>query len=103
MGRSKKTAQNRAIEGEVLPPTPPAPPKIRLCDLESTRREMAAVYRDMRGRRLDTSEGSRMVYALSLIGKLIEAASLERRIDELERLLAGEQSGLLNHMGDEDE
>lgn len=100
MGRSKKIAQNRAIEGEVLPPTPP---KIRLCDLESTRREMAAVYRDMRGGRLDTSEGSRLVYALSQIGKLIEAASLERRIDELERLLAGEQSGLLNHMKDEDE
>lgn len=100
MGRSKKIAQNRAIEGELLPPTPP---KIRLCDLEATRLEMAAVYRDMRGGRLDTSEGSRLVYALSQIGKLIEAAALERRIDELERLLAGEQSGLLNRMEDEDE
>lgn len=101
MGRTKRIAQNRAIEGEVLPSTPSK--KIRLCDLESTRREMASVYRDMRGGRLDTSEGSRLVYALSQIGKLIEAASLERRIDELERLAAGEQSGLLNYSEDENE
>jgi len=98
MGRKKRIAQNRAIEGEVLPPTPP---KIRLCDLESTRREMAAVYRDMRAGRLDTSEGSRLVYALSQIGKLIEAAALERRIDELEKLLTVEQSGLLEYQEDE--
>lgn len=98
MGRTKRIAQNRAIEGEVLPPTPP---KIRLCDLESTRREMTAVYRDMRAGRLDTSEGSRLVYVLSQIGKLIEAAVLERRIDELEKQLAVEQSGLLEYQEDE--
>lgn len=85
---TKKTAQSRAIEGEVLPPTPP---KIRLSDLESTRREMAAVYRLMRSGKLDTQDGTRLVYVLGQIGKLIETASLERRIDELERLTAGEQ------------
>lgn len=82
--RSKKMAVDRAIEGELLPPSPP---KIALSNLESTRREMASVYRDMRGGRIDTQDGTRLVYALSQIGKLIELATLERRIGELEKQL----------------
>ncbi|MGA9164861.1 MAG: hypothetical protein WBZ31_10425 [Thiobacillus sp.] len=100
MSGSKRNAQGRTVEGELLPRTPP---KIRLSDLESVRREMASVYRDMRGGKIDTQDGSRLVYSLGQIGKLIEVASLERRIDELERLAAGEQSGLLEYEEDEDE
>lgn len=88
INRTKKGADNRVLNGFVLPPTPP---KIRLSDLESTRREMAVVYRLMRSGELDTQDGTRLVYVLSQIGKLIEAASIESRINELERLAAGEQ------------
>lgn len=83
--RRKKTAESRVIEGELLSPTPQK--KIALSDLESTRREMASVYRDMRSGRIDTQDGTRLVYALAQIGKLIELAMLERRIGELEKQL----------------
>lgn len=45
---------------------------------------MARVYRDMRGDRIDTQDGTRLVYALSQIGKLIEASTIERLIEALE-------------------
>lgn len=82
-------AVSRVVEGELLAPTPPGI-RIALSDLESTRREMASVYRDMRQGRIDTQDGTRLVYALSQIGKLIELASLERRIGELEQQLLEE-------------
>lgn len=47
---------------------------------------MARVYRDMRGSRIDTQDGTRLIYALAQIGKLHEAVELEKRITELERI-----------------
>lgn len=90
MSGPKKIARSRAIEGEWLPPHPP---KIRLCDLESVRREAAAVYRDMRSARIKTQDGTRLVYVLDRIGHLIEVAQLEQRIQQLEQQLPGNCDG----------
>lgn len=81
---SEKNAQSRALEGELLPPSPP---KIRLSDLESVRREAAAVYRDMRRGTIKTQDGTRLIYALDRIWHLIEATQLEQRIQQLEQLI----------------
>jgi hypothetical protein len=66
-------------------PTPP----INLHDLEAVRREMARVYREMRARKLDTQDGTRLVYVLSQIAKMHEVALLEGRLLELERMTYG--------------
>ena len=63
-------------------PTPP----INLHDMEAVRREMARVYRDMRGAKIDTQDGTRLVYALTQIAKLHEAVDLVRRLNNLEEL-----------------
>jgi hypothetical protein len=65
----------------------PTPPKIKLNSLEDVRREMATVYREARGGRMDASEAGRFAYILSGIGKLIEATDIERRIVQMERKL----------------
>lgn len=63
----------------------PTPPKIKLNRLEDIRLEMAKVYRDARGGRMDASEAGRLAYILVGIGKLIEATDIERRIVQMER------------------
>ena len=63
-------------------PTPP----INLHDLEAVRREMARVYRDMRSMKIDSQDGTRLIYALSQIGKLHEIVLIEQRVVALERL-----------------
>jgi len=63
-------------------PTPP----INLHDMEAVRREMARVYRDMRSGRIDTQDGTRLVYSLTQIAKLHEAVELVRRLEKLEEL-----------------
>lgn len=59
-------------------------PKLNLHDLEAVRREMARVYRDMRGGTIDTQDGTRLVYVLGEMRKLFELLELERRIQALE-------------------
>jgi hypothetical protein len=49
---------------------------------------MGKVYRLMKERRIDTQDGTGLVYVLAQIGKLIEANDLQRRIAALERALA---------------
>lgn len=61
-------------------------PPINLHDLDAVRREMARVYRDMRTTKIDSQDGTRLIYALAQIGKLHESADLEHRVGELERI-----------------
>jgi len=82
--RKSRTKAPETIDAATLLPVPTPP--INLHDLEAVRREMARVYRDMRGNRIDTQDGTRLIYALSQIGKLHEAVELEKRITELERI-----------------
>ena len=57
--------------------------RINLKRLDGVRNEMARVYRAMKSGELDGTDGTKRAYMLSLIGKLIEASELERRIAAL--------------------
>lgn len=84
----KKTSDNKTavtIDGstsEVLP----TPSRIDLKTIDDIRLEMARVYREMRDCRIEAQQGTRLVYVLSQIGKLIELHEIERRIAALETL-----------------
>ena len=47
-------------------------------------REMARVYRDVRAGRLESAEGTRRVYILDRMAKVIEVAMIEDRLAALE-------------------
>ena len=81
----KTSREERTVQGEVIDPTPPG--KIDLRNLEAVRREMARVYREMRSLELPPEQGTRLVYVLDRIGKMIEVEQIERRIAEIERKL----------------
>ena len=67
-------------------PTPR--PKIDLRDAEAIRRELGAVYRDMRSGRIEAQDGTRLAYVLDMIRKSYETAVLQERLELLERTLA---------------
>ncbi len=66
-------------EGDPLTPLPPA--KIDLRDAHAIRRELASVYRDMRGGRIETQDGTRLAYVLDLIRKSYETGVLQERLE----------------------
>lgn len=67
--------------------TPIPAPKIDLRDAHAIRRELAAVYRDMRGKRIETQDGTRLAYVLDLIRRAYESGVLQDRIEALERTI----------------
>ena len=88
MKRRLESAKHQSVTIDATSGMPtPTPPKIKLNALEDVRREMASVYREARGGRMDTSEAGRLAYILSSIGKLIEATEIEKRLEQLERRL----------------
>jgi hypothetical protein len=48
---------------------------------------MAKVYRDMKLQKIPTHDGTRLVYVLAQIGKMIELHDLEKRVNLLEENL----------------
>ena len=80
MTRTKKTAGGGALTGELLPPTP----RINLANPECIRQEMARVYREARGKVINTAEASRLVFMLSQIAKAYELSVMEKRLADLE-------------------
>ncbi len=58
--------------------------KPQLTTLEGVRVELARVYREMEDGRRDSQVGSRLVYALTQIAKVLELTEIERRLDLLE-------------------
>lgn len=62
----------------------PTPSRIELKKIDDIRLEMAKVYREMRTNKMEGQQGSRLVYVLSQIGKLIEISEIEQRISALE-------------------
>lgn len=66
--------------GKVLP----TPRGIKLNTIDAVRVEMASVYRGMKSGKIETSDGSRLVYTLTAIGKMIEIHDIEKRILLLE-------------------
>ena len=69
------------ISGDVLP-TPTK--NIDLETINDVRLEMATVYRCMKSKTIETSDGTRLIYTLSAIGKMIELYDIENRIALLE-------------------
>ena len=62
-------------------------PKIDLRDAHAIRRELAAVYRDMRLGKIETQHGTRLAYVLDMIRKAFETGVIQERIEFLEHLL----------------
>lgn len=62
----------------------PTPKGIKLKTIDDVRVEMASVYRSMKAGCIETADGSRLVYTLSAIGKMIVDHELEARITLLE-------------------
>lgn len=58
--------------------------KPQLTTLEGVRVEMARVYREMEAGTRESQEGSRLVYVLTAICKVLELTEIERRLDRLE-------------------
>jgi hypothetical protein len=46
---------------------------------------MAQVYRAMEGKTMDPGDGTKLIYALSAIGKMIEIHDIEQRLTQLEQ------------------
>ncbi len=58
--------------------------RIDLKSIDDVRLEMAKVYRSMKSGEIPSSDGTRFVYVLSQIGKLIEVYEVEKRLSILE-------------------
>lgn len=65
----------------------PTPVKIDLKSVDDVRLEMAKVYREMRNQNLDAADGTKLIYVLAQIGKMIELHDLEKRINLIEERL----------------
>ena len=65
--------------------TLPTPYRIDLKSIDDVRIEMARVYRDMKSQKIATGDGTRLVYVLGQIGKMIELYEIEKRLEVLEQ------------------
>lgn len=73
--------ESRALIGEYLP-VPPS--KVNLANPESIRQEMARVYREARGNKLDAADATKLIYMLAQIARAYELGVIEQRIQTLE-------------------
>lgn len=89
----KRTAQT--IDGVTGQPDPTPTPRRRidLSTLRDVRLEMAAVYRRMDAKEIESQEATRRVYVLRSIADVIELADLEKRIQDLEERQAAALPG----------
>jgi len=71
-------------EVETLPPQKGQRYRCKLDTLQDVRREMAKVYREARLEVIDPATGSKLVFMLQSIGRVIEGSDLEKRVDALE-------------------
>ena len=81
---STDTEHHRTIDNTSGKLMPTHAKKIDLATVDDVRLEMARVYRDMKCGAIETSDGSRLVYTLSAIAKMIEIHDIEKRIALLE-------------------
>jgi hypothetical protein len=56
-----------------------------LSTLGEIRREMVRIYRAVRRGDIESQEGTRLIYMLQAVGKLIDGSDLSKRLDDLER------------------
>jgi hypothetical protein len=72
----------------------PAPTRKRRLDLTTlahVRKEMCAVYRSMKLKRIQSQDGTRLTYVLQAIAKVIEGSELANRIEQLEKALQAQR------------
>ena len=74
------------------PADPPARLRLKLSTVGDVSRELARLYRDAKAGRRDVADASKLANILSILGRLIEGAELERRVEELERRQRGQQA-----------
>lgn len=55
--------------------------------VEIIRKEMAAVYRDMRSGRIDCNDGTRLAYVLDLVRRTHEGHSVNNRLGAIEKAM----------------
>ncbi len=68
-------------------PAPPSRVRVKLVTAEDCRRELARLYREARGKRMDVADASRLANMLQIMSRLIETSDLEDRIHEVEEAL----------------
>ena len=73
--------EGRALIGEYLPVSPA---KVNLSNPEHIRQEMARVYREARGGKIETQDATRLIYMLAQIAKAYELGVIEQRLQTLE-------------------
>lgn len=84
MSNNPSFSSGKSIASRGLSVVPTSVRRPDLASLTDVRREMGKVYREMRVRRIETQDGTRMVYVLSQIGKLIQQDEIVARISALE-------------------
>src|SRR5712671_3351506 len=86
------TARGAAtIDGATLKLLPtPRRRKAQLSSLEGVRVEMSRIYREMESGKRDSQDGSRLVYVLTQIAKVLELTEIERRLITLEAKASGQ-------------
>ncbi len=84
MAKRPDSTNDRARDGKQAALVVLPAPRINLNDLDGLRREMARVYRDMRGGRVHSQDGARLVYVLGELRKVFEVCDLEKRLAALE-------------------
>jgi hypothetical protein len=73
------------IDGRTLRLIPtPGRRKPQLTSMEGVRVEMSRIYREMESGKRDSQDGSRLVYVLTQIAKVLEFTEIERRLMLLE-------------------
>lgn len=59
--------------------------RAKLDSMQDVRREMAKIYRESRSGVVEIVEGTKLVWMLQAVGKVIESSDLEKRIEKLEK------------------
>lgn len=72
-------------EGKLVPLSPPK--KIDLHNAHAIRRELAAVYRDMRAEKIEPQDGTRLGYMLNLLRQAYETSVLQDKLEAIETTL----------------
>ena len=83
---NKNPVEIDGVTGEVsdLPYTKGTRYRAKLDSIQDVRREMAKVYRDARSGVIEVVDGTKLVWMLQAVGKVIETSDLEKRIEILE-------------------
>lgn len=69
---------------ETLPPQKGRRYRCKLDTMQDVKREMAKVYRETRSDLIDPGSGTKLVFMLQAVGRIIEGSDLEKRIEALE-------------------